>query len=180
MKENLTGKQFFDLTVKKSVGISSWECLCKCGKTIILQTWVLTSKHNKKSCGCKIHGKNNYLWKGHEEITGHYWSHITKDAKKRNLEFSITIQEAWNKFLKQKRMCALSSSPIYFPINTTTNASNYTASLDRIDSSQGYTKNNTQWVHKDINMMKHKFEQNYFIKWCKKITQYQREIQQGG
>ena len=45
-----------------------------------------------------------------------------------------------------------------------------TASLDRIDSNKGYTKDNVQFVHKDINWMKQDFEQNKFIEYCKKVA----------
>ena len=38
-----------------------------------------------------------------------------------------------------------------------------TASLDRIDSSKGYTEDNIQWVHKDVNQMKMDLpEQRFF------------------
>ena len=42
--------------------------------------------------------------------------------------------------------------------------------IDRIDSSKGYVKGNVQWVHKNVNLMKGKFDQEYFIEMCKKIT----------
>ena len=41
-----------------------------------------------------------------------------------------------------------------------------TASLDRIDSKKAYTVDNIQWVHKDINMLKNKYDQEYFIHMC--------------
>jgi len=43
-----------------------------------------------------------------------------------------------------------------------------TWSPDRIDSKKGYTKENLQFVHKDINLMKNKFPEDYFIEMCKK------------
>ena len=45
-----------------------------------------------------------------------------------------------------------------------------TASLDRIDSSKGYTTDNIQWVHKDINIMKNDYGNDYFIEICKKVA----------
>lgn len=45
-----------------------------------------------------------------------------------------------------------------------------TASLDRIDSTKGYTLDNIQWVHKHINVMKMDLDQEYFIKLCKLVT----------
>lgn len=43
---------------------------------------------------------------------------------------------------------------------------NDTASLDRKDSSKGYTKDNIQWVHSMVNMSKNKYDQNKFIDMC--------------
>ena len=50
-----------------------------------------------------------------------------------------------------------------------------TASLDRIDSKKGYIEGNIQWVHKDINRMKWAFNEDYFIKLCNNIYQYNLE-----
>ncbi len=45
-------------------------------------------------------------------------------------------------------------------------------SLDRKDSSLGYTVDNVWWVHKDINKIKWKFEFNYFKEICSKIIKF--------
>ena len=42
-------------------------------------------------------------------------------------------------------------------------------SIDRIDSSQGYTKGNVQWVTNQVNFMKKDLIQQDFINWCKLI-----------
>jgi hypothetical protein len=41
-----------------------------------------------------------------------------------------------------------------------------TASLDRIDSSKGYTIENVQWVHAIINNMKWDMPQSEFLSFC--------------
>jgi hypothetical protein len=50
-----------------------------------------------------------------------------------------------------------------------------TASLDRIDNNKGYTKDNIQWLHKNINLMKHCFDQKYFIELCNLISEKNKE-----
>ena len=45
-----------------------------------------------------------------------------------------------------------------------------TASLDRKNSNLDYTKENIQWVHKDVNYMKMSLNEKYFIKLCKLIS----------
>jgi len=42
--------------------------------------------------------------------------------------------------------------------------------MDRIDNDLGYTKENIQWVHKDVNAMKSNFKEKYFLKICKLIV----------
>lgn len=53
---DLTGMRFGNLTALKEVGRSKdrhilWECICDCGKTVIVQSNRLTGNHTK-SCGC--------------------------------------------------------------------------------------------------------------------------------
>lgn len=47
-----------------------------------------------------------------------------------------------------------------------TDYKNGTASIDRIDSSKGYTRKNIQWVHSIVNMMKNKYSQQQFVEMC--------------
>lgn len=45
-----------------------------------------------------------------------------------------------------------------------------TASLDRIDSNQGYILGNVQWVHSMVNMCKNKYDQERFVQMCVAIA----------
>jgi hypothetical protein len=108
---------------------------------------------------------------GYQEITGSYWYSVKHAAKVRNLEFNISIEDVWNLFIKQNKLCALSGLPIYFAFYNE-DQNTQTTSLDRIDSTKGYVLNNVQWVHKDINRMKHNFNEDYFINMCISIARY--------
>jgi hypothetical protein len=46
-----------------------------------------------------------------------------------------------------------------------------TASLDRIDSSKGYSKDNVQWVHKRLNAVKQNLTPEEFLFWCIKVVE---------
>ena len=48
------------------------------------------------------------------------------------------------------------------------------AQLDRIDNDKGYIIGNIQWVHKDINKMKWKFNINKFIQMCREVANYKK------
>jgi hypothetical protein len=177
MKKDLTGLVFGKLTVnqihsKNRNGHIRWECLCECKKTHnVLSTHLIRGLITH--CGCsKLVGRNSKLWTGYGDISGNTWYSIKRgsDGSKGRLpiEFSISIEYAWELFEKQGQKCALSNLPIWFTsVDTPRNSK--TASLDRIDSSLGYIPGNVQWVHKDINKMKNSFDQQYFINLCKLI-----------
>lgn len=55
-------------------------------------------------------GNKHSKFKGYGDITGKYWYAVSKGALRRNLEFNITIEQAWELFIKQDRKCAISRS----------------------------------------------------------------------
>jgi hypothetical protein len=97
----------------------------------------------------------------YEEIPIAWFNSKTRRAKQRDYEFTITIENIWDIYIAQDKVCALSGVPISF---------NDTASLDRIDNSIGYIKSNIQIVHKDVNYMKYTYSQDYFIKMCNLVA----------
>lgn len=107
--------------------------------------------------------------KGCGEICGRYWRTVEANARHRELAWDITIEFAWSLFLSQDRKCALSGQPLVFhppgekPTKTT-------ASLDRIDSSQGYIRSNVQWVHKRVQRMKSNIPEHEFVLYCHLIA----------
>lgn len=117
----------------------------------------------------------NTRWKGCGEISGNFWNHVIRvsqaSKKRKSMDFSITIEYAWDLFLKQDRKCALSGLFLKIPYLDKQNKRIGNASLDRIDSSLGYIEGNVQWVHKDINMMKRIYSQDYFIEMCTLVAE---------
>lgn len=121
-----------------------------------------------------ISGNNRYShtnsgrWCGYGEISGKIFTSIKHSAKKRNIEFNITIEYIWELFQKQNSKCALTHLPLAFGQYR---KSETTASLDRIDSNQGYIVGNLQWVHKTVNIMKSDMSTEEFLTWCALITE---------
>lgn len=75
-------------------------------------------------------------------------------AKKRFKEIDITLEylkEIWD---KQNGICPYTNIKLVTPSYRQKNNPFYTASLDRIDSSKGYIKENVQFVSTAINYMK--------------------------
>ena len=123
-----------------------------------------------------LRSKNRY--KGYEELSGTRWSSYQVGAQRRGLEFNIAIEYVWELFLKQERRCALSGVPIDFDMSLDnlrkTGHQGGLASLDRIDSKQGYIEGNVQWVHKDVNKMKMELPQERFLEMVKQISKYKQ------
>ena len=174
---DLTGKKFGKWTVmyrtsSSRSGATTWRCKCDCG----LEKDVYGSHLSYgKSNGCvqcsKPKGKDSPYWNGVGDISGNYWDSIKRGAdgtkdKRRKLELTITKEYAWELFQKQNGKCALTG--MLLTINY--RGEDHTASLDRIDSGKGYIEGNVQWIHKHINLMKNKLDQDYFIKLCKLVA----------
>lgn len=124
-----------------------------------------------QSCGCRKHraGSANPQWKGFGRISGAKWKSYRNGAKLRGLSFNITLKQVWDLFEAQSGTCALTGVSIDF---RSAPGGETTASLDRIDSSKGYTIDNVQWVHKDINKMKQAFSESRFLELCQAVVDH--------
>jgi len=171
--KKLEGQKFGQLTaikeVRKKGEPKKWLCLCDCGreKEIIEKNLI---RGGSKTCGAGVHivASKNGFFKGCGDIGLWYFNQCLAGAISRNLEFSITIEQIWDLFLKQNRKCALSGKEL----KITSCKIKGNASLDRIDSSKGYTLNNVQWVTKEINQMKSNLDEKYFLQICKEIANH--------
>jgi hypothetical protein len=168
-KIEMIGKTYGMLKVlnehsKNKNGHIKYTCLCECGvEKNVFGTHLRGGKI--VSCGCKNRVKG---------VSGGQWYSIIKGSlktrqKRSNLEVDITKEYINNLFKEQCGKCALSGLDITLPERWKDRS--YTASLDRIDSSIGYVKDNIQWVHKKINIMKNMFPQGMFIFLCNKVSE---------
>ena len=95
-----------------------------------------------------------------------WFQKIKVGAETRGLQFDLTLEDIWFMYTAQEGRCVLSG----LPIGWAEVGSLHTASVDRIDSSRGYLVDNCQLVHKDVNMMKQSFSQEYFVQMCQAIA----------
>lgn len=157
-----------------------FEVQCSCGK---IEFKLARNLKNGRCISCKSCSSkrtaSNYpppsSFKGIGDLGATYFSKLRSSSIVRGFEFEITIEYAWNLLVQQNFKCKLSSLPINLTSQTSNSNPdyyNFTASLDRIDNTKGYIEGNVQWVHKDINRMKHAFDQAYFIKLCKAIANF--------
>ena len=174
---DMSGSRFGMLTVIRPVGRYIrksgnsdilWECKCDCGKIVSTTRRALVTK-GQQSCGCmrRRGGAACHNWNGFGEVSGCKFSEIRGGARDRKIPFEITIEFAWNLFQRQQRKCALTGVAL---VLSEGRGKRSTASLDRIDSSRGYTEDNVHWVHKQLNLMKHTLGLEEFIVVCKSVA----------
>lgn len=168
-KKKLEGQTFGTLEVLSVSEVSRnghyrYHVRCGCGtEKTVLGTHLLSGK--TKSCGnCSRKGRN---WKGCGTVSRTYYSSVKRGAVgskgRKPVKFSVGIKHmAWLLDEVQNGKCALTGLPI--------SIKDKTASLDRVDSSEGYVEGNLQWLHKDINMMKRHYNQGYFVAMCNLVS----------
>jgi hypothetical protein len=89
-----------------------------------------------------------------------------KGGLHRGYEWDLTPEYILELYKNQNGLCALTC----WPIGWSEKGLTATVSIDRINSSEGYTKGNVQLLHKDVNMAKQQFSQEYFIKICTSVA----------
>ena len=148
-----------------------------CGKTNHPVVPGVIKSGRAKSCGCstegyaKITGERSKQFTGYKEIRGKWWGNAKRRAERRSVPFNLELKEAWDLYKQQNRKCALSGLPIEFGKHN----GETTASLDRIDITQGYTIHNVQWVHKHLNIMRNVFPIDYFVEVCGLVSEMTKD-----
>lgn len=173
---NRISQRFNRLLVQSYIGVVDhnhmWYCKCDCGNSRDLSYHDLKRGKTKECRDCAIASFSRKIRKEKiGDISSEFWTKQMWTARDRNIEFTISPEEAFQIFLTQNRKCALSGLDIVLDVSEG-KRTDRTASLDRIDSSQGYHLPNIQWVHKHINFMKADMNETDFINWCKKIKRH--------
>jgi hypothetical protein len=168
--KKLVGQRFNKLLVierarNDKFGKSMWVCLCDCGNKTIVNSGSLL-RNLTTSCGCN---KIKYLHHKHyEDIPYYFFRKLENGAIDRGIEFNITIEDIWVQYIKQNKKCAISGLDIFFASSGDKDIER-TTSVDRIDSSIGYVKDNIQIVHKRVNIIKGNMTKEELLFWIKTI-----------
>lgn len=92
--------------------------------------------------------------------------------------FNITVNELKELWIKQKGKCLFTEKDLMIPNHYKDLKKEIcTASINRINHKIGYEPNNIQFVYKPINQIKWKLSNSQFINMCKKISNYQTELE---
>jgi hypothetical protein len=156
-----------------------YQVQCDCGRVDLKRKdWVEKGRAKMcKPCSAKLTASKYpppINRTGFKDLSGTHYLSLKFGALRRNLEFNVTPEFLWNLFQKQKGKCALSGVDIVLVAKLHKQNADWsiiTASLDRIDSSKGYTEDNVQWVHKAINFIKGNLSETELLYWAKKIVE---------
>lgn len=178
---DLTGRRFGLLTVGHFSAVAEkYLCVCDCGTEKLIGSQQLRIGRTN-SCGCKhsewFVASRRPEWderraKNRVSLGTKAWTLVVKRAARTGRDLTITREFAQQLIERQGFRCALSGLPIYFAQSRKEGQS--TASLDRIDSAFGYTPENVQWVHKDLNWMKQDYDIGYFVEMCTAVAQHSK------
>jgi hypothetical protein len=119
-----------------------------------------------KKCSAKTNPKNHIGW--YRGIRVSWFNQFKSGAADRGLNWDLTLDDVANLLQEQDYKCALTGWSIEFPESGHPQAA--PASIDRIDSKKAYTKENTQLLTRQVNMMKQQYSQEDFIKVCHAVS----------
>lgn len=175
LKKDLTGQEFGDWTVlKRDERVKcpvTYICRCKCGKEVPVRSSPLIQGNTTKCRQCA----NLSIRKGEWVGIVHVWHRTKRRAKQDGISFEITKKQIFDILLSQNHRCALSGVPIRVAESNEEwerSHATTTASIDRKDSSGGYTLENIQWVHKRVNVLKNDLSDTDLVFWCKLIVEH--------
>lgn len=153
--------------------------VCKCGFNQIIQLGQLVNRKACRSCSIEKRGL------GYKDVCSDFFTKIRQGALKRSMVFDLTPKDIYDKYIEQDKKCIFSGIELVFTqrrlrkkeqVVVGQKQERGSASVDRIDSSKGYTKDNIQITHKHINLMKRDHSDDYFIELCKKVSDFRTKI----
>lgn len=183
-KESLIGRTFGKLTVvgqvrkqrrPNTIGDLRWVCACSCGNYTEKRTSSLRSGRCK-SCGClyKDIGKQKRIYKGVPDYDARrrVIKEYKRGAKDREYVFCLTDDEFFTLTKQNCYYCGVPPSTVQKSITTTSTAFTYNG-IDRVDSSKGYTLDNSVPCCKTCNRMKWTMTKQDFLSWIDRVHAWQ-------
>lgn len=129
---------------------------CECGT----QRWIQPNELlNPNKCFSCIKCSKSKL----EGLRITQFNKLKRSAAIRNIPFNVSIEYLQRLWEIQDHKCAITGDII---------SSIRDASLDRINSSEGYFENNVQWVTTRANISKHTMTMNELYEFCKKVLNH--------
>ena len=120
---------------------------------------------NNWKCKSCSNSSNNFAGKvGPMPVT--WFNTKMRGGMGRGYQWDITPEYIISMYEQQGGLCAITG----WTIGWSEKGLTATVSIDRIDSEEGYIQGNVQLLHKDVNMAKQQYSQDYFIAMCRAVA----------
>lgn len=174
-------EQLIKENVKEENGIKLYKCSI-CGNWLTRESFNLhvgsdnsylyRDRLDKRCNKCKQEqnkqARTNYSdEKRLQKILQCRWLGARDRAKHKNKLFDISKEDLMDIWIRQNGKCAISKIPMTYIMDGGRNP--YNVSIDQINPSKGYTKDNIQLVCMCVNQLKSDFDMNVVINICKNI-----------
>lgn len=171
--------------IKKQEEVKEWKgnlLKCRiCGEFLPLDQFSVSKtycisrkKHDYRCSNCKAKQQRDRINSYSEEtkilklLQSRYLG-ARERAIAKNIEFNITKKDLKDLYDKQNGLCNISK--IKMTYTTFERRKPFNISIDRIDSSKGYTKDNIQLVCMAVNQLKSDFDMDVIYKICESIIE---------
>jgi len=99
------------------------------------------------------------------------WNNLSGNAKRRNIEVSITKEDLKSLWELQGGLCAVTGVPMQKASASKSGVKNqFRASVDRIDNEKGYTIDNVRMVCSQVNVMRMDLTDDQLRFWCSAVV----------
>jgi len=174
-KKDLLGQRFGRLKViseskkRYSNGLVLWDCICDCGNKKTVNGASLRNGKSK-SCGCLT--LEAVRLPKYEASFNKLYSSYVRGSKKRGHQFTLTKEDFRN---ITSQNCFYCGNPPMSESKNNGKKSNFYGNykyngIDRVNNSEGYTKENCVASCFICNQMKLTLDQKTFINQCKRIS----------
>ena len=146
-----------------------WERQCPtCSKTVShLRKSYCVGAHNAGQPCKACSNKTNHPAGMHGPVRMAWYNRFRASAVTRGYCWDITVDDIASLYEIQRGRCALTG----WSVSWSSVGWDHTASIDRIDNNLGYTLENIQLVHKDVNMARGTMGVEDFIEMCQAVAQ---------
>lgn len=174
---DLSGRVFGRLTVLRRAGthfsagghgFPTWVCACECGNEHVVSGASLRSG-NTVSCGCYGHNAKVKSTAPVQQMFTRY----KRQARNRNLEFSLSFDEFSSLILKPCHYCG-ADPRVLKSVDRKVHSGFRANGVDRVDSSVGYQQDNVVTCCKECNQAKNNLSYSAFIDLISRI--YRRHV----
>ena len=166
------GAQTIVRRVPNRNGAVYWIVRCECGHERPVHIAALLQKYRYNCCvkcaAGRQTGPNSPKWRGGRHTPLTTYNKFKRSAERRKITWGLSISDIDALYEKQRKLCALSLEPLTFDHGL--NGVKGNASLDRTDSSGGYTIDNIQLITKKLNVAKQSFSYSEFVEMCIAVT----------